>query len=145
MTDAVDTKHPDYIAKGTVVAGHARHVGGRRGCQRGRGGVPAEASGFSAQADGGMALYAAYQERAQFPEIVRPTIHGMIGVIHRTEAQIEMPTAMEPLWEKATRDGLPLEALHRRITAELLTTGRYGLLADAAVNGSDLPFGLSPS
>lgn len=47
---------------------------------------------------------------------------------------------MQPLWEKATKDGLPLEALHRRITAELLTTGRYALLADAATEGSDLPW-----
>ncbi|WMT92796.1 hypothetical protein [Pelagibacterium sp. H642] len=68
-----------------------------------------------------------------------PTVDGMVGVIHRTEAQIEMPDAMQPLWEKATKDGLPLEALHRRITAELLTTGRYSLLADAATEGSDLP------
>ncbi|MCJ8518331.1 hypothetical protein ABID21_001359 [Pseudorhizobium tarimense] len=35
--------------------------------------------------------------------------HGW--VIHRTEAQIEMPAAMQPLWEKATKDGLPLAAL----------------------------------
>jgi hypothetical protein len=97
-------------------------------------------SGFSAQKDGGRALYEAYQKRAQFPEIAEPTIRGMVGVIHRTEAQIEMPKAMEPLWEKATKDGLPLEALHRRITAELLTQGRYSLLADAATEGSDLPW-----
>ncbi|WP_282029413.1 hypothetical protein, partial [Paracoccus marcusii] len=67
-------------------------------------------------------------------------IRGMIGVIHRTEVQIDMPPAMQGLWERATADGLPLEALHRRITAELLLTGRYGLLADAASEGSDLPW-----
>lgn len=52
----------------------------------------------------------------------------MIGVIHRTEAQISMPNAMKGLWEKATADGLPLEALHRRITGELLLMGRFSLL-----------------
>ncbi|MCZ2501132.1 hypothetical protein GN316_31605, partial [Xylophilus sp. Kf1] len=82
-------------------------------------------------------MFEAYQTRAQFSEILAPTIRGMIGVIHRTEAQIDMPPAMEGLWERATADGLPLEALHRRITAELLLTGRYGLLADAASEGSD--------
>lgn len=97
-------------------------------------------SGFRVQADGGRAMYAAYQKRAQFSEIVAPTIRGMIGVIHRTEAQISMPKAMEGLWEKATADGLPLEALHRRITGELLLMGRYSLLADAASEGSDLPW-----
>jgi hypothetical protein len=140
MTDAVDTKHPDYIAK----ADQWRLV---RDTAGGEGDVKAagveylsQPSGFTAQPDGGKALYTAYQKRAQFPEIVSPTIHGMVGVIHRTEAQITMPTAMEPLWERATKDGLPLEALHRRITAELLTTGRYALLADASTEGSDLPW-----
>lgn len=97
-------------------------------------------SGFRVQNDGGTAYYAAYRKRAQFPDILGPTVRGMIGVIHRTEAQIEMPDAMMGIWERATRDGLPLEALHRRITGELLTTGRYGILVDAPSEGSDLPF-----
>jgi hypothetical protein len=97
-------------------------------------------SGFTKRPDKGVALYGAYKMRAQFPEIVGPTVGGMIGVIHRTESQIEMPDAMQPLWEKATKDGLPLETLHARITAELLTTGRYALLAGAASTGSDLPY-----
>lgn len=140
MTDAVDTKHPDYIARADLWQ-LMRDTTGGEGAVKGSGDeyLP-QPSGFKAQADGGRALYAAYQKRAQFPEIVSPTVHGMVGVIHRTEAQIEMPAAMEPLWEKATKDGLPLEALHRRITAELLTTGRYSLLADAATGGSDLPW-----
>ncbi|MBM3606817.1 MAG: DUF4055 domain-containing protein [Alphaproteobacteria bacterium] len=97
-------------------------------------------SGFGIQNDGGRRMYAAYQTRAQFSEILAPTIRGMIGVIHRTEAQITMPKVMAGLWERATSDGLPLEALHRRITGELLLMGRYGLLADAASTGSDLPW-----
>jgi hypothetical protein len=140
MTDAVDTKHPGYVTKAPLWQ-IMRDTTGGEGDVKGAGEeyLP-QPSGFRAQADGGRALYSAYQKRAQFPEIVHPTIHGMVGVIHRTEAQIEMPTAMEPLWEKATKDGLPLEALHRRITGELLTTGRYALLADAAAEGSDLPW-----
>ncbi|UHD47649.1 DUF4055 domain-containing protein [Aureimonas altamirensis] len=97
-------------------------------------------SGFKVQEDNGRAMYGAYQKRAQFPEIVAPTIRGMIGIIHRTEAQIEMPDAMVGIWEKATADGLALEAFHRRITTELLLTGRYAILADAKAEGSDLPF-----
>lgn len=140
MTDAVDNKHPNYIARAPLWS-LMRDTTGGEGDVKGAGAeyLP-QPSGFSAQADGGKALYASYQKRAQFPEIVHPTVHGMVGVIHRTEAQIELPAAMEPLWEKATKDGLPLEALHRRITAELLTTGRYSLLADAAAEGSDLPW-----
>lgn len=95
-------------------------------------------SGFISLPDSGAAMYAAYQARAQFPSLVAQTIAGMAGVIHRTEAKIEMPAQMEPLWERATPDGLPLEAFHRRITTELLLTGRYGVLVDM-VEGEALP------
>lgn len=138
--DAVDTKHPDYVARVDLWRLMRDTAGGEGDVKAAGEEYLPQPSGFAAQADGGRTLYAAYQKRAQFPEIVSPTIHGMVGVIHRTEAQIEMPSAMEPLWERATKDGLPLEALHRRITAELLTTGRYAVLADAASEGSDLPW-----
>ncbi|HEV7437764.1 MAG TPA: DUF4055 domain-containing protein [Pseudorhizobium sp.] len=140
MTDAVDTKHPLYIERADEWSLMRDTTAGEKEVKGAGTQYLPQPSGFSAQADGGKALYDAYQKRAQFPEIVHPTVHGMVGVIHRTEAQIEMPAAMQPLWEKATKDGLPLEALHRRITAELLTTGRYALLADAATEGSDLPW-----
>lgn len=97
-------------------------------------------SGFRTQSDGGLAYYSVYQTRAQVPEIVSQTLNGMVGVIHRVESQIDMPDAMLPLWERATKDGLPLEAMHRRITAELLLMGRYSLLVDASSEGSDLPW-----
>lgn len=140
MTDAVDTKHPAYVERSEEWSIMRDTAGGEKQVKAASTAYLPQPSGFKAQADGGRALYEAYQKRAQFPEIVLPTIHGMVGVIHRTEAQIQMPDALQPLWEKATRDGLPLEALHRRITAELLTTGRYALLADAATEGSDLPW-----
>ena len=92
-------------------------------------------SGFKTMRDNGVAAYDAYRMRAQFPAAMAMTIAGMVGVIHRTEAQIEMPDAVLPIWENATPDGLTLEVLHRRITAELLTTGRYGLLVDVPAGG----------
>lgn len=140
MTDAVETKHPLYIERADEWSLMRDTTGGEKEVKGAGTQYLPQPSGFSAQEDGGKSLYDAYQKRAQFPEIVHPTVHGMVGVIHRTEAQIEMPAAMQALWEKATKDGLPLEALHRRITAELLTTGRYALLADAASEGSDLPW-----
>src|SRR5690554_4581750 len=140
MTDAVDTKHPLWLAMADKWELMRDTTAGETSVKAASTTYLPQPSGFSAQKDGGRALYEAYQMRAQLPEIVEPTIRGMVGVIHRTEAQIEMPKAMEPLWERATKDGLPLEALHRRITHELLTQGRYGLLADAATEGSDLPW-----
>ncbi len=137
---AVDSKHPEYLDRASEWA-IMRH------CARGAKAVKEEGetylpmpSGFRAQDDGGVAMFTAYYTRAQFPEIVTPSISGMIGIVHRQEAQIKMPKAMQGLWERATRDGLPLEALHRRITSELLTMGRYALLVDAASTGSDLPW-----
>lgn len=137
---AVDAKHPEWQDRADewremrVTARGAKAVR-----EAGEDFLPMP-SGFRVQADSGRAMYGAYQKRAQFPEIVAPTIRGMVGVIHRTEAQIEMPDAMIGIWERATSDGLALEAFHRRITGELLLTGRYSILADAASGGSDLPF-----
>src|ERR1700757_2546017 len=85
--------------------------------------------------------YEAYKLRAQFPRITAPTLRGMLGVIHRKEADIKLPKALEQLWEKATPDGAPLEALHKRIPAALPATGRYTLFGDAPSDGeSDTPF-----
>ncbi len=136
----VDSKHPDYAAR-------LPEWTEMRDCQRGATAVKAKGeeylpkpSGFSIQDDGGAAMYAAYQTRAQFPDILAPTVGAMVGMIHRKEAEIAMPAGMEGIWERATRDGLPLEAFHRRITTELLETGRYGVLADAPPQGTDLPY-----
>jgi hypothetical protein len=85
------------------------------------------------------ALYEAYKLRAQFPEILAPSVAAMIGIIHGKEINIEMPDAMAFLWEDADGNGLPLEAFHRRITRELLVIGAYGVLADAPIEGGD-PF-----
>jgi Domain of unknown function (DUF4055) len=94
--------------------------------------------GFRAQGDQGVSMYAAYMLRAQFPDLVRPTISGIIGIIHRVAADIQLPPALEHLRKKATPDALTLESLHRQITQEILLTGRYGLLADVPQDGGDV-------
>lgn len=80
--------------------------------------------------------YEAYKLRAEFPELVAPTIRGSVGTMLEKQAVIELPDALEPLREKATQDGITLDALHRRITIELMTTGRYGILPGIARDGS---------
>lgn len=99
-------------------------------------------SGFLGSADP-QTMYDAYKMRAQFPDLLAPTIQGMMGIIHHGEAQIEgleEGSALEGLWESATPDGLPLEALHKRITEEILTVGRVALLADLPPEGGELPW-----
>ncbi len=88
--------------------------------------------------DVGLQMYGAYRNRARFPEIVASAIRGMIGIAHAQEWQMDMPNALMPLWENSDGKGLPLEALSKRITMELLITGRYGLLADAPPEGGDI-------
>lgn len=96
-------------------------------------------SGFTTQHDLGVAMYDAYRERTEFLDILGPMVRGMVGLIHRKEAQIELPAALKPIWERATLDGLTLEAYHRRITEELLKPGRYSILVDFPLEGSFIP------
>ena len=87
-------------------------------------------SGIAAITDGEKrkAAYDAYKDRAEFPEIVSPTVQGAVGLIHSKPTEIKIPKAMEPLREKATKDGLTLDSLHQRLTMEVMRTGRYGLM-----------------
>jgi hypothetical protein len=96
--------------------------------------------GFRFQDDKGYYLYHQYLNRAQFPEIFTPTINGMVGLIHRKEAVIKVPKALESIFERATPDGMSLEAFHKRVTRELLTTGRFTILPDLPKEGGDVPY-----
>ena len=79
--------------------------------------------------------YSNYRMRAEFPELVSPTIRGSVGLAHDQPATITLPPGMEYLRERASTDGLTLDALHKRITTELLSTGRYGLLPTPTASG----------
>lgn len=137
---AVDTKHPDYIA-------HAGEWQLMRDTERGPVAISEAGisylpmpSGFTTQKDQGVAMYGAYKARARFPDLIAPTVRGMTGLIHRKPALIEMPETMEPLREKCTKEGLTLEAFHSTITQELLRVGRFGVLAEASPEGSEIPW-----
>jgi hypothetical protein len=95
-------------------------------------------SGTAAMVDAALRqiAYDAYKLRAEFPEIVAPTIRGSVGTMLAQAAQIELPSALEPLRERATVDGLTLEALHRRCAIELMSVGRYGLLPTVSADGA---------
>lgn len=137
---SVDMHHPDYdehLADWKLVRDCI--VGNRAVKDQGETYLP-KPEGFTVMDDGGVNAYKAYKLRAQFPRITEPTQRGMVGVIHRKEAHIEMPPAMEYLKEKTTKDGLPLDAFHRRITRELLATGRYGVFVDMSSTGDGDPW-----
>lgn len=83
-----------------------------------------------------LATYNAYKLRAEFPELVSPTVRGSVGIMLKQAPKIELPKSMEPLLAKATKDGLSLASLHRRIAVELMVTGRYGILPGIDGNGA---------
>lgn len=135
----VDTRHPDYL----VWADEWRLM---RDCAEGARAIKEAGelylprpTGFGFDADGNR-MYDAYTLRAQVREILAPAITSMVGIIHHREIRIEMPDRMAAIWESATPDKQPLEVFHEQITAELLTTGRYAILAGASSRGSDLPY-----
>jgi hypothetical protein len=143
---AVDSRHPDYadhVAEWTMMRDFER--GPQRVVERGEQYL-SKPPGFSIQTDGGRAMYAAYQSRARVPHILAPTLGGMVGLIHRKDWQIDGLEDGKPLagmWDRATKDGLTLEAFARRVTTELLLMGRYAAFPDlptAEEGGGDVPW-----
>lgn len=137
------TKHPEYTT------GRALDWALCRDAYQGETAIKARGttylpkpSGYSAaggHADDGKAAYAAYKDRAEFMEIMGPSVAAMIGIIHDHEIQVEMPPALDYLRESIDGKRKTLTDFHRLITRNLLVTGRYGVLADAPSNGGD-PF-----
>lgn len=126
----VTTKHPDYTAIRAAEWQLTRDCLSGEGVVKSKGATYLPRPGAFNNDDVGASLWAAYQLRAQFPEILAPTVSALNGIAHAREVQIELPDALQYLWEDADGNGTPLEELHRSITRELLTVGRYGLLAD---------------
>lgn len=124
-----DATHPDYDKRKDDWALMRDAIEGERVVKEAGEAYLPKPSGF-AQASNPTLEYENYKKRASFPEIVNPTVRGMWGVIHRQPAKVEMPEAMAFLTERATREGDTLNQLHERITRELLSTGRVGLLTD---------------
>lgn len=131
---SVDSKHPEYIE-------HEEEWRIVRDTYRGAYIVKRWAteylpmpSGFAAQGDNGTQMYNAYRKRAQFPEIVAPTVQGIIGIIHGNEWQIELPSSMDFIYEDATPEHISLDSFAKRVTTEALLMGRYGILTDVREN-----------
>lgn len=78
----------------------------------------------------GFYAYNAYRNRARVPDYIKEAVEVLVGLLHQKEAIIELPTEMEYLRERASASGEPLNALHRRINVEQISTGRLGLLVD---------------
>ncbi len=137
---SVNAKHPEYLSMQEdwrimrdVFAGE-RHIK-----EQGTRYLPAtrgmQIDGMG-QAQQGMESYRAYVERAVFPDLVDATVNGMIGVMHREPAIIELPKKLAGLHKDASLEGETLQALLRRINEQQLLIGRFGLLIDVPIGGT---------
>lgn len=82
----------------------------------------------------GFHAYNAYRNRARVPDYVKEAVEVLVGLLHQKEAIIELPEQLEYLRTRASANGEPLNALHRRINVEQISTGRLGLLVDMREN-----------
>lgn len=138
MTTGVSTLHPAMSGIRRAEWQLMRDCMDGEGAIKARGSEYLEApSGYAAMADGGVAAYNAYRARAQFPEMLAPSVAAMIGIIHGQEIVPVLPDGLAYLYENCDGQGLPLEAFHRRITRELLVIGGYAVLTDAPESGGD--------
>lgn len=78
----------------------------------------------------GWDAYQAYKARAVFHEFFAEAVETLMGMMWNKPPVIELPTAMEPMRERATVQGETLEQLLRRINEQQLVLGRLGLFAD---------------
>lgn len=74
--------------------------------------------------------YSFYASFAEFPEIVSPTLNGILGLIHEKRPVVELPEDMRYLIDSVTPDGEDLHDFWERCTREILTTGRFVTLGE---------------
>ncbi len=136
----VATLHPEYTADRQLEWKLMRHAYEGESAIKRQGEIYlAKPNGWTGMSDGGAAMYDAYIRRARFPEITANAIRGMVGVLHSQDWQVDIP-GIEYMFERATKDGLPLEVFMKRITTELLITGRYAVLAEAPEGDGGDPY-----
>ncbi len=86
--------------------------------------------GVASASQPGSQRYNSYIGRAVFPEVMTDTIGILVGILNRKEASIQLPTALEPLRDKASILNESLSDILRKIHEQQLITGRVGIHAD---------------
>lgn len=138
---SIESRHPDYLEVVVDYRVMRDTFAGERVIKEATfaylpatGGQIADGALTNTTTSPGYQAYASYLIRAMFPDFVNQAVQTMVGVMHREEPVIELPAALEPMREHATRKGETLEMLLRRINEQQLLYGRYGLLADFPQN-----------
>jgi hypothetical protein len=87
----------------------------------------------------GLLAYEAYLRRAKFHDFVEQGVNTYTGLLEQKPAKFVLPAVLQPLLEKATKDGETLENLFRRIHTTQLLMGRMGLLFDIDTSDPNNP------
>lgn len=75
--------------------------------------------------------YAAYLDRAVFYNMVYRTVTGLTGSVFRRDPRtLKAGPKLTEVSKRISKDGLSLKLFAKVITQEMLSTGRYGVLAD---------------
>lgn len=80
----------------------------------------------------GWQAYQAYKTRAVYHELVKPSLQAMLGVMHRKDADIQLPPQLDKMRERATFNGESLGWLMQKVTEQAMLMGRFGLFLDVA-------------
>ena len=120
----VDSNHTDYDAR-------VKEWTRCRDCIEGSDAVKAKGGIYLPQLGGqNTEEYTAYKERTLFFGGSSRTLQGLMGTIFRKDPTYEIETRYEGLVEKFTKHGLSLHEFSRRITREVISVGRVGVLTD---------------
>lgn len=90
-------------------------------------------------------VYNDYKFRAEFPEIVAPTIRGSLGLVHAKNSSYKLPAQLDYLVKQCTKTGLTLSFLNNKVTEEILLMGRVGLLATIDDDSGEFYIALYPA
>ncbi|MEN2975559.1 DUF4055 domain-containing protein [Tistrella bauzanensis] len=130
---AVDRVHP----------GHAARAAGWMRCRdvaAGQEAVHAAAERYLPRLDGQSdTAYRAYRDRALFYNATARTIDGLSGMVFRKPPEIAAHPGLSPVIADPTGLGDGFRRLAEHVVAELLTTGRVGLLVDYPPAGEVAP------
>jgi hypothetical protein len=85
--------------------------------------------------------YQAYLSRAVFFNMVSKTLGALYGTVFRRNPKINgLSDALVKASRKFSKDGMSLHLTAKTTVKEVLAVGRYGLLVDAAPDGSGDPY-----
>lgn len=79
--------------------------------------------------------YDAYLRRALFFSVAGRSLQGLVGSMTRRTPTITKTTEMDPFFEDVSLNNVSFVEIFNDAANELLTVGRYGMLADVPVDG----------